>query len=315
LHHVSTLGEIGWFNYVFVKGVLPKPQKNARFIRLDSFKGVLTLMRVLLFTRYSVYCVSFVSNYLLFIPLIHARRRRCVVSLRNTDINYYQDKFRCVFWLIEKVQNLTNVKFHILNNSVLRRVGLRAENTITLPNGLDKFWIRNVFSDRRENKKFLFVGRLDNNKNILNLVELFKMRIDLELTVVGDGPLFGKVFSATQGSANMKVLGRISNKEELMKLYRESTSVIVLSRTESFGLVYLEALSQGCNIIYTKGQGFDGWLGDGLGQKGFESDISLVEGELDRMSIWQSIDINTLSKYLEEFEWGVIGLKWSKLYE
>ena len=32
---------------------------------------------------------------------------------------------------------------------------------------------------------------------------------------------------------------------------------------ETFGLVYVEAMSQGLPIIYTKGQGIDGYFEDG----------------------------------------------------
>ena len=35
------------------------------------------------------------------------------------------------------------------------------------------------------------------------------------------------------------------------------------SFTETFGLVYVEALSQGLPVIYTKGQGFDGQFPEG----------------------------------------------------
>lgn len=35
------------------------------------------------------------------------------------------------------------------------------------------------------------------------------------------------------------------------------------SKTETFGVVYIEALSQGLPVIYTEGQGIDGFYPDG----------------------------------------------------
>ena len=35
------------------------------------------------------------------------------------------------------------------------------------------------------------------------------------------------------------------------------------SKTETFGLVYAEAMSQGLPVIYTRGQGFDGQFEEG----------------------------------------------------
>ena len=53
------------------------------------------------------------------------------------------------------------------------------------------------------------------------------------------------------------------DKEELIKLYRDSHIFTMPSITESFGLVYAEAMTQALPVVYTKGQGFDGQFPDG----------------------------------------------------
>ncbi|GAF71811.1 unnamed protein product, partial [marine sediment metagenome] len=45
--------------------------------------------------------------------------------------------------------------------------------------------------------------------------------------------------------------------------YRESDIFIMPSQKETFGLVYGEAMSQGLPIIYSKGQGIDGYFKEG----------------------------------------------------
>ena len=44
---------------------------------------------------------------------------------------------------------------------------------------------------------------------------------------------------------------------------REIDVLLVPSSAETFGLVYLEAMSQGVPVLYTRGQGFDGQFADG----------------------------------------------------
>ena len=53
------------------------------------------------------------------------------------------------------------------------------------------------------------------------------------------------------------------HKDELLKEYRLNDIFVMPSKTETFGLVYAEAMSQGMPIIYTKNQGFDGQFCEG----------------------------------------------------
>src|SRR5699024_1841446 len=53
-------------------------------------------------------------------------------------------------------------------------------------------------------------------------------------------------------------------KEELIQIYRENAIFVMPSITETFGLVYAEAMSQGLPVIYTKEQGFDKQFEEGV---------------------------------------------------
>ena len=52
----------------------------------------------------------------------------------------------------------------------------------------------------------------------------------------------------------------MENKSELLGIYRSSSIFIMPSTGETFGLVYIEALSQSLPVIYTKGDGVYGFL-------------------------------------------------------
>lgn len=53
-------------------------------------------------------------------------------------------------------------------------------------------------------------------------------------------------------------------KEELIDAYRESDVFLLPSVSETFGRVYVEAMTQGLPVLYTKGQGFDGAFPEGV---------------------------------------------------
>jgi glycosyltransferase involved in cell wall biosynthesis len=57
-----------------------------------------------------------------------------------------------------------------------------------------------------------------------------------------------------------KFLGKVEGVEAMKRIYSEHDIFIMISKLETFGLVYLEALSQGLPIIHTAGQGIDGYF-------------------------------------------------------
>jgi glycosyltransferase involved in cell wall biosynthesis len=52
-------------------------------------------------------------------------------------------------------------------------------------------------------------------------------------------------------------------KEQIAALYKKNDIFALISIHETFGLVYPEAMTQGSPIVYTKGQGIDGYFPDG----------------------------------------------------
>ena len=52
-------------------------------------------------------------------------------------------------------------------------------------------------------------------------------------------------------------------KEKLIEEYKKADIFVMPSFTESFGLVYAEAMSQGLPVVYSEGQGFDNQFEEG----------------------------------------------------
>lgn len=143
-----------------------------------------------------------------------------------------------------------------------------------MPNGIDDFWHTNtVCKDvkdtlgRFEKKELrcFYAGDIDANKNIeltLKALELFrKAGWACALTVVGKIVDRG-VYDQLRRYSTFHYAG-LKKKEELLAYYREADLFIMPSHTETFGLVYAEAMSQGLPVLYTKGQGFDGQFAEG----------------------------------------------------
>jgi glycosyltransferase involved in cell wall biosynthesis len=106
-----------------------------------------------------------------------------------------------------------------------------------------------VPSEKKYSKKFLFVGRLSEEKNIVKLVSVFNDLSDYQLTVIGVGPLEDKLNKLALN--NIKMLGSIDNKN-LPAYYLENDFLILPSAIEPWGLVVEESLYFGTPVIVSE---------------------------------------------------------------
>ena len=207
------------------------------------------------------------------------------VAIRDTDIN---DFFRLKPYLIplgiKIMENASAVFFlskayreRMLNDfiSAAKRAELEKKMHI-VPNGIDDFWLEHRYLDRDieatlnrlQNKELnvVCVGQIIKRKNIPMLQEalsiLQKKGWKTHLDVIGkkvDNDEYEKITSYPDTTYHAPV-----PKEKLIEFYRKSDIFVLPSLTETFGLVYAEAMTQGLPVIYTKGQGFDQQFAEGV---------------------------------------------------
>ena len=104
----------------------------------------------------------------------------------------------------------------------------------------------------------LFVGRVAHEKNIdfllRMLVELRKLVPDILMLIAGEGPAEHHIKSlvASLGVGdNVKMLGNMDRGQTLRDCYAAADVFVFASRTETQGLVLLEAMAQGAPVVST----------------------------------------------------------------
>lgn len=201
-----------------------------------------------------------------------------IVAIRDTDANVF---FKQMIWLrklgINIMQDADKIIFlsatyrdAVIDKYVPEQLKEAMLNkSAVIPNGIEKFWLDNLgtpkISQQGDKLKLLFVGLINKRKNIPATIKAIKRLIlqgyEVSFTIVGkvkDKVIFDQI----RKERFIQYISHCS-KEKLIEIYRNNDIFVMPSITETFGLVYPEAMSQGLPVIYTKGQGFDGQFADG----------------------------------------------------
>lgn len=203
-----------------------------------------------------------------------------VVAVRGTDVNLYLRLMPQLYRLVRQIiANARKVVFispvqrrQFENSLAFKRLAADLQpKLVTITNGIDQIWIDNQYfaDDNRNPDAILYIGVFDKNKNVAMLIEACKMareqnpRLTLNL-VGGGGTCEPQIMKQIEQNADwIKFHGPVYDKQKLMQICRENAVFAMISKSETFGLVYFEALTQGLPVVYTAGQGFDGVF-DGL---------------------------------------------------
>jgi glycosyltransferase involved in cell wall biosynthesis len=215
----------------------------------------------------------------------------------------------------------------VLNRFVPQTMRSEISKKISIiPNGVNDFWIEHsCFEPKvcKNNVKIIYVGDFSRNKNVLSVIkaveELNTKYGNITLTLVGGGGKGSKMVMRKIEKSSPDVIKyheRTNDKQKLLKYYQESDIFVMASFKESFGIVYLEAMSQGLPIIYTKGQGIDGYFTEDI--PGLAVDPNNIE-DIKNNILFIKEHLTEMSQnaliHIKKFNWSLIALKYKKLYE
>ena len=161
------------------------------------------------------------------------------------------------------------------------------------------------------------MGKIDKNKNLITTLKAIRKLIEVgykvEFTVVGQ-VIDKSVFEALKNSEFTSVIEYLP-KEALIEVYRSNDIYVMPSIHETFGRVYVEAMSQGLPVIYSKGQGFDGIFEDGcVGYSVPSYDYhSIAECVVRIINDYSSMSARCL-QHCDEFDWNRIAKKIDLFY-
>ena len=201
-----------------------------------------------------------------------------------------------------------NVRQYIKN---IHRIGCRSKTNSDIlkenldlpyepfvcPSGIPDQYIENrqpsgkIIRDRE--LQIICAGRLVNYKRIDAVIAAcaeFEKEEIRQLTIVGEGQLreaLEKCAKENKFSERIVFTGRVE-RDALINMMYQSDVFALVSEKEVFGLVYLEAMLQGCIVIAAKGGGVDGIINDGVNgflcEQGNSTELSRIFAKILRMT-------------------------------
>lgn len=192
-----------------------------------------------------------------------------VAGVHNSDLEVLTNplyKFHFKKRLEKALRNAKAIacRSFVIKDKLLKLYPEFENKTFTAPSGINKEFIVSDFAPINRNKiKVLTCANFKKRKNIDKVIEACKGLESFELTVIGDGK---EKKHLEEIDKSVKFTGHLQHNQVLAKM-RESDIFILPSIGETFGMVYLEAMSQGCITICTKDDGISGIIKDS--QNGF----------------------------------------------
>lgn len=193
---------------------------------------------------------------------------RTYAIIHNADVCFLNKHKN--YALKEKLEKLSGIGFR--SKSLLQRLdkGIVLPDIFYIPSGIPQEYSIKRIAPRHSIKKILIVSTFIERKHIdcvikavHNLNSVTKSKY--QLSIVGEGGLYSKLTKLADtldGKKWCKFEGKLS-RDHVFEKMRESDVFVLLSEGETFGMVYVEAMSQGCITIGSLKEGIDGVIEDG----------------------------------------------------
>ena len=192
----------------------------------------------------------------------------------------------------------------------------KVSNSFICYSGIPKYFLTvdNTHNYNQPLHNFVFVGGLVDRKYPDVIIDaLLKAYPEKDFTIryIGEGQL-ASVIDEKKTKHNLDervfLLGRIP-RDQIINEYDNADCMVMISKGEAYGLVYLEAMARGCITIASKHEGFDGVIVNGengfLCEAGNADELALLiqyinslpSEELNRIS---ANALNTAKKLTDE---------------
>lgn len=277
-----------------------------------------------------VHAHSLFSNGWLAYKLWQSDQIPYIVAVRSADIRTFFGKMPWmrktglkILMAAQKVVFISKNGFREVMNHYIPKAYKREmmAKSVIIANGVNPFWLDNLNHNKSSQIQspiqIISVGKTLYEKRFVELAQMVKdyqKKHPIHLHIVG--PNWDQAIVDQLKKYDHVTYHGPKDKEGLRDIFRQMDIFALLSSRETFGLVYVEAMSQGLPVLYTKDEGFDGYFEDGW--VGVSVDIK------DPQAFMRAMDqvIEAYPRFVQhalaesqKFEWDSINQTYLDLYD
>lgn len=252
-----------------------------------------------------------------------ARKNNLIWIEHNTYFNRTRAQWFFYTALSSRIRNIIAVSNEV-NNFLKKKVKVQVKVIFNPVRFLTSQKLRNF-----KRPKFLFVGRLNSQKNPMLALESFSLALKNNIipnnsifNIAGEGPMAEEIANYIKQEGldkSVNVLGFIDI-DLLSELYSTSHTLLSTSKFEGFSLARVEAITFGCAIVTTKTSGVQGVLSENNNYKTLIPGVFIVEedigevacalGESISQKFWTKSIVLKRMKISENFDLSTIARKY-----
>ncbi len=254
-----------------------------------------------------------------------------MVTVRDSDINGFLRHLphtwpdaRCILLHAEKIVFISAAqRQQFIQHIAVRDIIPQIEDRFMLmSNGIDNYYLDHIRHEPHVGHGIVYVGHFSTRKNVVRLAKAvlkLRRRPGFEyctLTLVGGGKAdtgkmermlakYPEVFQYVEPVYEQKVM---------CELFAKAKMFAMPSLHETFGLVYVEALTQNLPVLYTRGQGVDGLFPPSAG-------LPVNPYSIEEIAETLAVLIENIGNYynnanidFSQFRWKLIAQKYIDIY-
>ena len=193
-----------------------------------------------------------------------------------------------------------------------KKVNQKAKSSFICYSGIPEHYIIEGNKHNFDGKlnEFIYVGEMIERKypaQILDALKIVYPEGDFHINYIGAGQQISVIESKMKEFGlprQVSVLGRIQ-RDEIKAKYDAAQCMIMISKGEAYGLVYLEAMARGCITIASRDEGMDGVIKDGVNgflcKAGDYNELAVVIKRINALSSEERMAIS--NKAVETAKW------------
>ena len=187
-----------------------------------------------------------------------------------------------------------------IQNDFIKRYGVPTKSFICY-SGIPNYYFENIPNKEIAGtlRKFIYCGALIGRKHpekVLMALDKVYPDNNFILTYIGSGGELDNIKKLAAGRNNIRFIGQVPRREMIAEL-DSADCMIMISESEAFGLVYLEAMARGCITIASRNEGMDGIIIDG--ENGFLCEAGNVNDLSNKIKYINSLDSQSLNRIIE----------------